>query len=72
MSATEDLFKRVLVFIGDLTRMEIRLNALRKEAERLGIELEDLPESEKTIVRLKDEAMNLHKHVDDKLDGAEK
>ena len=69
MSVTEDLFKKVLVFVGDLNRMEIRLDALRKEATGLGVEVDDLPESEKTIVRLKNEAVNLHNKVDDKLDG---
>ena len=69
MSVTEDLFKKVLVFVGDLNRMEIRLDRLRKEAKSLGVEIEDLPESEKTIERLKNEANVLHGNIDNKLDG---
>lgn len=69
MSATNDLFKKVLVFIGDLNRMDIRLDALRKEAKKLGVEIEDLPESGKTITRLKDEANVLHDGVNGNLDG---
>lgn len=69
MSQTGDLFKKVLVFIGDVNRMEIRLDRLRKEAEKLGIELEDIPPSEKTIERLKNEANVLHDKVNGRLDG---
>ena len=69
MSATEDLFKKILVFIGDLNRMEIRLDDLRKESKNLGVELTDEPESAKTIERLKNEANVLHDKIDGQLDG---
>ena len=69
MSATEDLFKKVLVYIGDLYRMDKRLDRLRKEAINLGIEIEDVPESQKTIDRLTYEANVLHNQIDTKLDG---
>ena len=69
MSATEDLFREVLVYIGDVNRMELRLDALCKKAKELGVEPEDLPESEKTIKRLKYEANVLHDKVDGQLDG---
>ncbi len=69
MSATEDLFKKVLVFVGDLYRMGVRLDALRKEAKEHGIDLEDAPESEKTIKRLKNEANVLHDKLDGQLNG---
>lgn len=69
MSAAKDLFKKVLVFIGDMNRMDIRLDALRKEAEKLGIKIEDLPELEKTIKRLKNEANVLHDKLDGQLNG---
>lgn len=69
MKAVEALFREVLVFLGDVNRMEIRLDALRKEAKKLGVEAEDLPESEKTINRLKKEANVLHDNVDGKIDG---
>lgn len=68
MSELDDLFKKVLVFVGDINRMEIRLDGLRKEAKILGVEIEDLPESEKTITRLKVESNILHDKVDEKLD----
>jgi len=69
MNATEGLFRKVLVFIGDLNRMEIRLDSLCKKAKSLGVEPEDLPESEKTIKRLKNDINRLHDKVDKKLDG---
>ena len=69
MSAVEDLFKKVLVFIGDLNRIETRLDALCKEAKKHGVKLEDAPESEKTIKRLKFEANVLHDKLDGQLDG---
>ena len=72
MSVTEDLFKKVLVFIGDLNRFEIRLDCLRKEAKALGVEVDDLPESEKTIERLKNEANVLHDNINNNLDGVGK
>ena len=69
-TAIEDLFRKTLVYIGDLNRMETRLDALRNEAKKLEIEIEDLPKSEKTIDRLKNEANVLHNQIDTKLDGA--
>ena len=69
MSAVEDLFKEVLVFVGDLNRMETHLDTLRKRAEKLGIKLEDIQPSEKTIKRLKNEANVLHDKLDGTLDG---
>jgi uncharacterized protein involved in exopolysaccharide biosynthesis len=68
MSNVGDLFRKVLVFIGDLNRMEIRLDALQKKAKELGVEIEDAPESEKTINRLRQEANALHNHIDNELD----
>lgn len=49
--------------------MDKRLDALRKETKRLGIELDDIPESEKTIDRLKQEANTLHNEIDTELNG---
>ncbi len=69
MSATEDLFKKVLVYIGDLNRMKIRLSDLRKDAKNLGVEIVDETESENTIKRLKYEANVLHDKLDGQLDG---
>lgn len=65
----EDLFRRTLIFVGDLYRMDKRLDALRKEAKRLGVEINDLPESEKTFERLKNEANILHNGIDTSLNG---
>ncbi len=69
MSATEELFRKVLVYVGDLYRMDVRLDDLRKEAKKLGIEIEDVPESQKTIDRLKYEANVLHDKLDGQLNG---
>ena len=69
MSATEELFRKVLVYVGDLNRMEIRLSDLGKEAKNLGVELTDEPESENTIDRLKNEANVLHDKLNGQLDG---
>lgn len=69
MKEVEALFREVLVYIGDLNRMDIRLNTLTNKAKKLGVEIEDLPESKKTIKRLKYEANVLHDKVDGQLDG---
>ena len=68
-SDIELLLRKVLVFVGDVNRMDIRLSDLRKEAELLSIDLEDLPESEKTLCRLRREVNDLYNKVDKKLDG---
>ena len=69
MKNLEDLFKKLLVYLGDLHRMELRLSDFAKEAHLLGVDIEDLPEAEKTIKRLKKEANILHDKVNNKLDG---
>ena len=67
----ELFFRKILVYLGDLNRMEIRLSDLRKEASELGIDTEELnndfAESDKTLDRIKLEANALHDIVDDKL-----
>lgn len=63
----ELLFREVLVFVGDLNRMEIWLDRLQKKAKSLGIKVEDFPPSKKTIARAKEEVAKLHKATDDKL-----
>ena len=70
-SNLELFFRKILVFLGDVNRMDIRLSDLRKEARQLGIKTKDLTEdfleSEKTIVRVKKEVNELHDKIDNKL-----
>lgn len=67
----ELFFRKVLVYLGDVNRIDIRLSDLRKEARELGIDTDELntdfTEAEKTTKRLKTEANALHDIVDDKL-----
>jgi len=70
----ESFFREILVFIGDVNRMEIKLDTLFKQAKAFGVDvdLEDLLESEKTINRLKNETNVLHDKVNGNLDGEQK
>lgn len=69
MNEINDLLKKVLVFIGDINRMDIRMNTLREEAKKLGVNISDLEESEKTLCRQRKEANELYNCLDNKLDG---
>ena len=67
-SEIESLFREVLVYVGDLNRMDIRLSYLRNKAKELGVTVEDFPSCDKTIERLDHEANALHDGVDENLD----
>jgi hypothetical protein len=67
----ENFFREVLVFLGDVHRLEIRLSDMRKKARVLGVDYEELArdfsEADKTLARLKNEANVLHDEVDNEL-----
>jgi len=67
----ELFFRKVLVYLGDVNRMDIRLSDLRKEARELGVDTEglnnDFSDSENTLNRIKTEVNVLHDAVDNKL-----
>ena len=69
MNEINDLLKKVLVFIGDINRMDIRMNTLREEAKKLGVNISDLEESEKTLCQQRKEANEVYNCLDKKLDG---
>ena len=68
----ELFFRKILVYLGDVNRMDIRLSDLRKEASELGIDTKELntdfAESDKTLDRIKAEANALHDNVDNELE----
>ena len=65
----ENFYREIVVFLGDVNRMEIRLSEMRKKARELCVNTEELAsdflESEKTIIRIKGEANELHDKTDD-------
>ena len=68
----ENFFREILVFLGDANRLELRLSDLRKKARELGVDYDELSsdflESEKSIIRIKNEANDLHDKVDEILE----
>ena len=66
-SDIESLFREVLVYVGDLNRMDVRLSCLRNRAKELGVEVEDFPDCDKTLERLHHESDALHDGVDETL-----
>ena len=63
MEQKEELLRDIVVFIGDLNRMDKRLSELRNKAKELNIDINDLPESTKTLKRLRNEAYQIHSKI---------
>ena len=63
MEQKEELLRDIVVFIGDLNRMDKRLSELCNKAKELNIDINDLPESTKTLKRLRNEAYQIHSKI---------